>query len=181
MTLAQAVQNYSALLAAFKKDESDYGQIINIRLPQEEKNLSSFENQVANAKTSLHQAETAADVKTRRDALRTKEESVEDQIQLIHNLKSKVKIWEITRSQRRREVEAAAREMWGLKKAELLAQLVISPDLKTLFEKIIAAEDGLKEGWGYRKYSSVIDEILSEMTNDEIKQRRSELSTELGL
>ncbi|MGH1463331.1 MAG: hypothetical protein ACRBB6_15005 [Neptuniibacter sp.] len=181
MSLTAAIQKYSTLRTAFEQDEADYLNTVNVRLPQEKSNLSSLETQVKNAKAALKQAETTIDVKARRDDLKAKEEAVKDQAQLIDNLGLRVKKWEIDRSGRRSGLEQAEHDMWTLKKAELLGQLSISPAIQAVLEDIIAANDVMEKGFGYRLFGDAINEVLPEMEYDNVKQHQENLRTEMGV
>jgi|UPI00083255EB hypothetical protein len=181
MTLEEAVQNFNDLKAAYDQEEAEYLSLVYTRLPAEEGNLSTAELAVKNAKSALKKAETTEDVKIKRDDVAQAEETVADITQLINNLRSKVKQWEITSNKRLIEVKRANHCVWEIKFGELMEQLVLPSEVSVLLEDAIAAYDALKGGFGCHRYGFPIDEKLPEMTRDVVDQRRSSLEDAMGL
>lgn len=158
MTLIEAVQNYVDAKAAYDAEEADIINTEQVAIPQAKADISSAETGLHTAELSLRQATTSAAVQTAREALSAAEQAVKDAVQLKDNLEAKVKAFRVHQSTKQAAVAYAAREMWLLKREELMAQFAIPAPEFALLEQIIAAGDGAKDGWGNPVIGDVVNE-----------------------
>ncbi len=181
MTLEKSIAKYSSVKSAYEKDLAYHTDLITNRLPKENNELSKAEMQIENAQAALKKAQTTAEVKAKRDKLKSIKELVEDQAQLVANLETQAKKWNLTAAQRERDLRAAEREMWQLKKAALLAELVIPPEFEALLEKIVAANSGATGGSASTRYGGVLDEVLSAVEGERVLACRASLLDSMGI
>ena len=176
MTILNAVQAYVDAKNTFDSAMAEAQNMRLVLIPQAKNELHLAETSMQVATANLRNAVTAGEVQTAREALATAEQSVKDLIQLKDNLEARVAEFDRRKMRLETDVANASREVWGLKRAELMAQFEIPAAEFELLEKLVAATDGEKDGWGNKvmgdpineKYGRLLDHERSKLLRDQM-------------
>ncbi len=180
MTILNAVQAYVAAKNALESAMTEASGLVQTSIPQAQNDLHVAETSVQVAGKNLRNATTASEVQAAREALEAAEQSVKDLTQLKDNLEARVADIERRKGRLEADVSNAARQVWVLKRAELMEQFEIPAAEFELLEKLVAATDGEKDGWGNRVLGDPINEKYGRLLDQQrSKQLRDDMMDEL--
>ena len=149
-------------------------------IPRAKADLLAAQSQASIAAHALKNAVTAEEIQAARQTLALAEQAVSSQSQLKENLERRAKEFPVQKNRMESVVSSAAREVWVLKRAELMAQFEIPAAEFELLEKLVAATDGEKDGWGNKVMGDPINEKYGRLLDHErSKLLRDQMLTEL--
>ena len=177
MSILVAVQAFvnarDALQAAY--DENNH--MRTVLLPNALSSLSDAQHSKQLAASQLRAAVTPEEVLSARAALNSAEQSEKDLIQLKDNLEFRLANFQTKRNKLDTEKSSALREVWRIKREELMAQFEIPEAVFLQMEKLVAAYDGMKDGWG----GGLIAQPVEEKYGREVSSDRTTLLREAML
>lgn len=179
MKLEAAIQDYIQKRATCEAGEVEHQDLKNNKIPQAEKQLASAAQQLQLAENAHRGADTMETLQASKQKVRQAEELVQDAEMLLKNLRAKLDVWPREKIQVEAQYSLAAREMWSLKKADLLERLSLSPELVQELEYIVATDFGITGG--YRTYSlgDATDFKYGNMAYERIQEVNSELLNQM--
>ena len=181
MTSTEAAAIYQSVKSTFEADEIEYNLIKNTRIVEARTQVGVIEQQATAAKRVLNDADTTSAIKLARTELEYVNANLENAVQLVDNLTTKLRGWKTLRTQRRHDLDVSHRQMWTIKRKELLDSFSLSEDTVTKIENLIAANDGIDPGFKPRQLGDVINEKHKVMEGDSISIRRANLMAEMGI
>lgn len=151
MSLENAVKNYARVRADYEADQAAHERLRDEQIPSAEQAVEAAKQKLQMAEMMRRRADTMEKVQAAKNEVRQAEELVQDAELLLSNLNGKLGDWPRAKIHREAELRGVEREMWTLKKAELLERLALPPAAIKELECIIAADFGITGG--FRKYS----------------------------
>lgn len=181
MSLSESIQKYKSIQEQYDRDFSDFEDTAMNRIPAEKRNLASIEADIGSTEMRLRREDSVEGVKKARSAINDLKEKAEDAVQLIDNLERGCERWRNNQSTRLSEIKSVSKEMWRLKRDDLISKLNFTPETISLLEDIVTATDGTDPGWKSRKPSDVVGDKLPEITYDSVKLTHKRLADEMGV
>ena len=178
MTLEESIKRYFSLKSAFDRDADDHEHNIQILIPQAEDLISQAEHEKAIQQLAVRRAITPEEIQSARKTLEKIERDLENAVQLKSNLKAKSGTYNFHKASRESELKCAERDMWNLRKEQLLSEFSIPEEAFLVLEKLLVAGCCTKDT-ASTAFRIPIDEKYGRMCEDRFFEVKESLITEM--
>jgi len=179
MSLEQAIANYKQLKNQLDIDKNKQEYRYITAIPEARKNIDDKEQLLILARRKHQQAETPEDIKLFREEIELADKSYKDAVQLHQNISDKHKTTLSQWPGRCDEVARAQKNIWNIRREQLIASFNLPPDVRDHLEQLIIATDGTDPGFKSRKYGDYLNELVAPIDTKELKDKREAAFQEL--
>jgi hypothetical protein len=182
MTLIEAVNEYVAKRDAFEAKKAAYEDWRDVRLPLARAAMNNADGAQQTSKNNLNKALTPEALEVARTALDTAESNFKSANLLYNNLNLSIKAFEDNRSTAEWDIRYALKQVWNIKRRELMEAFSFDEATLTALEMIITAGDAPDPGMVSNIFGHVINEKYGALKDKErLAELRQQMETELGI
>lgn len=183
MTLTEAINAFKQAKIEHQQNIDAMNELRLTRLPELRLRLSGSNMSMQSAQQQMRNAVSDADFETAKQSFAQAETAYNDCAQLITNCEDKIKVWaNFGLPQSETKVRDAKRQMWELKRAEVLATFPaqLPDDIRLGIQKLVSIHR-LNGGSGVNSYGNHVNQIYSDIDKAELATTEAALLTEMGI